>query len=127
MVPTDTQLAERMFNAYNAQGPNPGKTWDGKDVPAWAALNDQVRGKWVAAAVEAMKGWATRELCEQLVQERTEALAVIGAAWEALPERKGEPGTLAEAIRRALNAHNCNDHRGGSCREWDESLERRKT
>lgn len=42
--------ARRMFEAYNAQGPNPNKTWDGKEVPAWTALNDQVRGKWIAAA-----------------------------------------------------------------------------
>ncbi len=42
--------ARRMFAAYNAEGPNPNKTWDGKDVPPWEGLNDQVRGKWIAAA-----------------------------------------------------------------------------
>lgn len=44
------ELAKKMFDAYNAQGPNPNKTWDGKDVPPWESLNDQVRGKWIAAA-----------------------------------------------------------------------------
>lgn len=48
-------LAERMFNAYNAQGPNPWKTWDGKDVPKWPELSDQVRAKWIAAAEESKR------------------------------------------------------------------------
>jgi hypothetical protein len=42
--------AERMFNAYNEQGPNPWKTFDGRDVPRWNELNDQVRAKWISAA-----------------------------------------------------------------------------
>lgn len=41
--------AERAFNAYNDAGPNPWKTWDGKDVPRWPDLNEQVRAKWRAA------------------------------------------------------------------------------
>lgn len=44
------EIARRMFEAYNAQGPNPWKTWDGKDVPRWPELTDQVREKWFAAA-----------------------------------------------------------------------------
>jgi hypothetical protein len=52
------QLARKMFEAYNAAGPNPGKTFDGRDVPSWEQLagpsGDQVRGKWRAAAVEAV-------------------------------------------------------------------------
>lgn len=43
-------LAKGMFDAYNAEGPNPWKTFDGRDVPRWEALTDQVRGKWEAAA-----------------------------------------------------------------------------
>jgi hypothetical protein len=46
----DDGLAEKMFNAYNEQGPNPWKTFDGRDVPRWDAINDQVRAKWNAAA-----------------------------------------------------------------------------
>lgn len=42
--------AKEMFAAYNREGPNPGKTWDGKDVPAWEACGSQVQGKWKAAA-----------------------------------------------------------------------------
>jgi hypothetical protein len=52
------QLARKMFEAYNAAGPNPGKTFDGRDVPKWEQLTgpagEQVRGKWRAAAVEAV-------------------------------------------------------------------------
>jgi hypothetical protein len=44
------QVAKRMFDAYNTQGPNPGKTWDGKDVPPWENLGEQVQAKWIAAA-----------------------------------------------------------------------------
>lgn len=50
-----TQLAMKMFQSYNAQGPNPNKTWDGKDVPPWEKLGDQVQGKWLAAAECALK------------------------------------------------------------------------
>lgn len=47
---TSEDLAKKMFDAYNEQGPNPWKTWDGKDVPRWNDLSDQVRAKWTAAA-----------------------------------------------------------------------------
>lgn len=42
--------AKAMFNAYNEQGPNPWRTFDGRQVPAWENLSDQVRAKWEAAA-----------------------------------------------------------------------------
>lgn len=45
-----SDLAGQLFNAYNEEGPNPWKTFDGRDVPRWHELNDQVRGKWIAAA-----------------------------------------------------------------------------
>jgi hypothetical protein len=48
-------LARSMFDAYNEQGPNPWKTFDDRDVPRWDALNDQVRAKWVAAAIAAVE------------------------------------------------------------------------
>lgn len=47
-------LAEQLFDAYNAAGPNPGKTWDGKDVPPFDACGEQVQAKWCAVAVYAM-------------------------------------------------------------------------
>lgn len=50
---TITDLARRQFDAYNEEGPNPWKTWDGKDVPRWDAVTDQVRRKWEAAARQA--------------------------------------------------------------------------
>ena len=47
--------AKHMFEAYNLAGPNPGKTWDGKDVPPWEKCGEQVQGKWMAAARRARK------------------------------------------------------------------------
>lgn len=55
MTPPYQAIAKKLFNAYNAQGPNPWKTWDGKDVPTWDELNDQVRYKWTAVAVAAFE------------------------------------------------------------------------
>jgi hypothetical protein len=48
------QVAQRLFEVYNGQGPNPWKTFDGRDVPRWPELTDQVRAKWRAAAEEAI-------------------------------------------------------------------------
>lgn len=72
-------LAQEMFNAYNAQGPNPWKTFDGRDVPKWDELNDQVRAKWVAAANYALgifKAEARDMLAEiqGAVQDATESI-----------------------------------------------------
>lgn len=39
-------LGQIAFEAYNSAGNNPGKTWDGKDVPTWDKLSDDVRAKW---------------------------------------------------------------------------------
>lgn len=47
------RLAWAMFIAYNEDGLNPWKSWDGRTVPGWNALNDSVRSKWVAAARKA--------------------------------------------------------------------------
>lgn len=55
--PTVEAVARKMYQAYNDQGPNPWKTFDGRSVPTWDEINDQVRGKWIAAAVEARKLW----------------------------------------------------------------------
>lgn len=49
----ETQWAKLMFEAYNHEGPNPGKTWDGRDVPPWDKCGDQVQAKWRAAARKA--------------------------------------------------------------------------
>ena len=37
------------FEAYNSVGEKPWMTFDGRPVPRWAALNDEVREKWTAA------------------------------------------------------------------------------
>jgi predicted HAD superfamily Cof-like phosphohydrolase len=44
------KLAEKLFDAYNDQPPNPWKTFDGRDVPRWPDLSEQVREKWRAVA-----------------------------------------------------------------------------
>jgi hypothetical protein len=43
-------LGQLAFEAYNAAGANPGKTFDGRPVPTWIDLNDDVRAKWEEAA-----------------------------------------------------------------------------
>lgn len=48
------QVAQRLFDVYNEQGPNPWKTFDGRPVPRWPELNDQVRAKWRAVAEESV-------------------------------------------------------------------------
>lgn len=50
---TDADRAEQLFNTYNAQGPNPWKTFDGREVPRWEQCGAQVQGKWIAVALAA--------------------------------------------------------------------------
>lgn len=45
--------AKAAFEAYSAEVG--GKTWDGKPIPTWEALTDQVRAGWVAAATAAVE------------------------------------------------------------------------
>ncbi len=52
-------LGRIAFEAYNAAGANPGKTFDGREVPTWEALTDDVREKWQAGASECFKRLAT--------------------------------------------------------------------
>ncbi len=43
-------LAELAEGAFNAYGEHCGwKTFDGRDMPRWADVNDAVRSHWVAA------------------------------------------------------------------------------
>lgn len=44
------EAGRRAFDAYNAQGPNPGKTFDGREVPPFEKVGPQVQAKWIAAA-----------------------------------------------------------------------------
>lgn len=66
------ELAQRMFEAYNAAGPNPNKTWDGKDVPAWSEVGPQVTAKWRAAAAAGNTGGnMLTDTLEALLKEPT--------------------------------------------------------
>lgn len=47
-------MAIKLFEAYNDEGPNPWKTFDGRQVPYWPELSDQVRAKWRASARKAV-------------------------------------------------------------------------
>jgi hypothetical protein len=42
-------VAKAAYEAYNEAGVNKWKTFDGRDVPQWEALNDAVKEKWMAA------------------------------------------------------------------------------
>lgn len=53
-------LASQMFIAYNEHGPNPWRTFDGRTVPPWDGLTDEVRAKWVAAAERAIESMKTK-------------------------------------------------------------------
>lgn len=44
------KTGKQLFDVYNSQGPNPWKTFDGRDVPQWEHTSDQVRAKWDAVA-----------------------------------------------------------------------------
>lgn len=58
------KIAKRGFDAYNAQGPNPGKAHDGRPVPLWDEIEEgkklQIHGKWIAA---------TEAIAEQVIAE----------------------------------------------------------
>jgi len=43
------QPGQTSFESYNAAGIHPGKTHDGKPVPTWENLSDDVRAKWAVA------------------------------------------------------------------------------
>ena len=68
-----------LFETYNAAGANPGKTHDGKPVPEWKNLTDDVRAKWAAVEDRAKKvAFATFgdiALGESLPDETSEAFA----------------------------------------------------
>lgn len=79
--------AVRMFNAYNGQGPNPWKTWDGKDVPRWEQLNDQVRAKWEAAAGVPRSVEEIAKACHEANRGYCAALGDLSQLpWEQAPE-----------------------------------------
>lgn len=70
--PNLERVARTMFEAYNGQGPNPWKTFDGRDVPQWKELGEQVRAKWLAAA-EAASVMATDFLLFTIGEEISKA------------------------------------------------------
>lgn len=49
------EIAIKLFNAYNDCGSNPWKTFDGRDVPRWPELSDQVQTKWKKVAETAVE------------------------------------------------------------------------
>lgn len=57
-------FAKHPFDAYNETQPNPWKTFDGRDVPQWDQLSEQVQKKWKAVAKAAAEacGYSLREI-----------------------------------------------------------------
>lgn len=127
-------LGRIAFEAYNAAGVNAGKTFDGRPVPAWDALSDDVRAKWqagTAALFERLKRTARvacpdpadlvevdelDSLCDTLIAEGLPTLPEIETLEKALEDEQLEaharhpmPCTLSKGC--ALMEHD------GPCRE----------
>lgn len=104
------QVARAMFDAYNAEGPNPNKTWDGKDVPPWEALNDQVRGKWKAAAALALRHTPAAMAIDATVERNrvaweeayTRAIAPLIERIDAAEKRAAEVDAAALALQEQV-------------------------
>lgn len=93
-VPVSSQvdwarIACTAFAEYNSAGATPWKTFDGRDVPRWPALNDDVRAKWTAAVKaivldeQRRKSEAVSE-CETAILQTNRALAERRAVADAL-------------------------------------------
>lgn len=54
-------LARAAYEEYNRTGPNPWKTFDGRDVPAWLDLPGHIQDKWIAGIKAALGRWAEME------------------------------------------------------------------
>lgn len=85
-------LAKRMFAAYNAAGPNPGKTWNGQDVPPWENCGELVQAKWTAAAIEAARalGWVALDASAYPPKQLDPAEELLAAQRAAIEATKGE-------------------------------------
>lgn len=97
------------FEAYNAGGKNPGLTWDGKPVPTWEGLNDDVRAKWQAGAAGLLERVraiveASADAQDEEEQERAESFSgfVRLAVEDGMPE--------VEPFRVAAKRDNGRDH-----------------
>lgn len=66
------KLGELAFTAYNAQAG--GKTYDGKDTPAWGDLGAAVQANWEAAA-RAVMAEAVTMLTPPMLPEQAQAEA----------------------------------------------------
>lgn len=60
-------LAKHLFDTYNGSGKRRWETFDGRPVPPWEDLSEDVRAKWVNAATEALEllaPWRTSRLSD---------------------------------------------------------------
>lgn len=78
-------LARLLFDTYNETGPNPWLTFDGRAVPVWSDLSDQVRAKWTAAAEKAI--------------ELARAGLLSGTSYTGMPDARAEARALTEDDR----------------------------
>lgn len=73
------------FDAYNAAGATPWKTFDGRDVPRWPALTDAVREKWTAAVKALVLDEQRRKMeaineCETAIRQANQAVQAARGA-----------------------------------------------
>lgn len=104
------RIACAAFDAYNEAGPTPWKTFDGRDVPRWPALNDAVRGKWLAAvrAVVSDERRRKEEAVEAAATAQRHADQAITALRTAQSQDHDARERLAEierALKETLPAH----------------------
>lgn len=93
----EERIAREMFAAYNAQGPNPGKTWDGKDVPPWERCGEQVQGKWIAAARAALRA-VTIPQPQKLAVGRVLLYRLSQSDVDAIMRRRTNGASIADRI-----------------------------
>jgi hypothetical protein len=55
------EIAEQFFRIYNDAGQARWRTFDGRVVPAWSSLGDDVQAKWRAVALAAFDALAEDE------------------------------------------------------------------
>lgn len=63
---TPKSVGRIAFELYNEGGANPGKTFDGRPVPPWEGLSDDVRAKWQTGGAGLLKriGAMARDIAE---------------------------------------------------------------
>lgn len=98
MTDTDPRYVEPAEQAYQGYAEHTGgKTFDGRDMPAWADLGERIQGAWRQAVLHATRT-ATHNVRQHYMDALQDHLHDIGAIWR---DRHGDEG--AEWARRLLD------------------------